>query len=76
MVKMLTVLVSKISNSQIFLLKNMSSLFFNKNNNIYAIFYDQSFNDTLTDGIICFEQLGPEFQFLILRCYINVMCPA
>ena len=26
---------------------------------IYAIFNDQSFNDTLTNDIISFEQLGP-----------------
>ena len=34
--------------------------FFSKNINIYAIFNDQSFNDTLTNGIISFEQLDPE----------------
>ena len=45
MVKMLTVLVSTISNSQVFLLKK--SHFFSKNISIYAIFNDQSFNDTL-----------------------------
>ena len=27
---------------------------------IYAIFNDQSFNDTLTNDIVSFEQLGPE----------------
>ena len=27
--------------------------------NIYAIFNDQSFNDTLTNDIVSFEQLGP-----------------
>ena len=26
---------------------------------IYAIFNDQSFNDTLTNDIVSFEQLGP-----------------
>ena len=48
---MLTVLVSTISNSQVF---------FSKNIGLYAIFNDQSFNDTLTNDIISFEQLGPE----------------
>ena len=65
-VKMLTVLVSTISNSQLFLLKNVSSFckcksyshFFSKNINIYAIFNDQSFNNTLTNDIVSFEQLG------------------
>ena len=49
-VKMLTVQVSTISNSQLFLLKNVSSFcickrfshFFSKNISIYAIFNDQS----------------------------------
>ena len=37
-------------------------IFFSKNISIYAIFNDQSFNDMLTNGIISFEQLGPNFQ--------------
>ena len=67
MVKMLTTLVSTVSNSQLFLLKNVSSFckssshFFSKNISIYAIFNDQSFNDT--NDIVSFEQLGPEFQY-------------
>ena len=44
MVKMLTVLVS----THIFSAKNIS---------VYAIF--KSFNDTLTNDIVSFEQLGP-----------------
>ena len=70
-VKILTVLISTISNSQVFLLKNVSSFcicknysFFSKNISIYAIFNDQSFNDMLTNNIIIFEQLGPDI-FLI-----------
>ena len=65
MVKMFTVLVSTISNSQIFLLKNASSFcksyshFFSKNISVYAIFNDQSFKDTLTNDTVSFEQLGP-----------------
>ena len=66
-VKMLTVLVSTISNLQVFLLKNVSSFckcksyshFFSKNISIYAIFNDQSFNNTLTNDMVSFEQLGP-----------------
>ena len=34
-------------------------IFFSKNISIYAIFNDQSFNDTLTNDIVSFEQLGP-----------------
>ena len=37
-------------------------IFFCKNISIYAIFKDQSFNDTLTKDIFSFEQLGPEVQ--------------
>ena len=50
-VKMLPVLVSTISNSQVFLLKNVS---------IYATFNDQRFNDILlSPGILhLFQQLA------------------
>ena len=34
------------------------SHFFSKNISVYAIFNDQSFNDTLTNAIVSFEQLG------------------
>ena len=54
---MLTVLVSTISNSQVFLLN-----FCSKNISAYAIFNDQRFNDTLTKDIVSFEQLGPDFE--------------
>ena len=33
--------------------------FFSKNISVYAIFNDQSFNDTLTNDIVSFDQLGP-----------------
>ena len=70
-VKMLIILVSTISNSQVFLLKkNVSSFckcksyshFFSKNISVYAIFNDQSFNDTLTNDIVSFEQLDPKMH--------------
>ena len=35
--------------------------FFSKNICVYAIFNDQSFNDSLTNNIVGFEQLGPGF---------------
>ena len=63
MVKILTVLVSKISNSQVFLLKNANAkathIFFSKNIGVYAVFNDLSFNDMLTNDIVSFEQPGP-----------------
>ena len=62
---MLTVLVSTISNSQVFLQKNVSSFcyshFFQQSISVYAIFDDQRFNDMLTNDIVSFEQLGPEY---------------
>ena len=33
---------------------------FSKNISVYAIFNDQSFNGTLTNDIVSFEQLGPD----------------
>ena len=38
--------------------------FFSKNISEKAIFNDQSFNDTLTNDIVSFEQLGPDCQCL------------
>ena len=35
-------------------------LFFSKNISIYVINNDQSFNDTLTNDIVSFNQLGPD----------------
>ena len=76
-VKMLTALVSTVSNSQLFLLKNVNSFckcksyshFFRKNISLDAIFNDQSFNFMLTNDIVSFKQLGPD----ILDCYVNVI---
>ena len=39
--------------------------FFSKNISVYAILNDQSFNDTLTNDIVSFEQVGPD-DFLLL----------
>ena len=66
MVKILTVLVSTISNSQLFLLR--------KNISLYAIINDQSFEDMLTNNIIGFEQLGPDQEFTIftVSVYLGV----
>ena len=64
-VEMLTFLVSTITNLQVVLLEKKCEMkkrltFFGKNNNVYAICNDQSFNDTLSNDIVSFEQLGPE----------------
>ena len=59
-VKMLTVLVNAISNSQEFLLENAkANPHFSAKILAYIIFNDQSFNNTLTKAIVNFEQLGP-----------------
>ena len=52
MVKILTVLVSTIFNSQVVLQKDVCRA---KNISVYAIFKDQSFNDTLTNDVVSFE---------------------
>ena len=67
---MLTALVSTLSNSQLFLLifsATKTTDFFSKNTSIYAIFNDKSFNDTLTNDIVSFEQLGPGPGFYCLH---------
>ena len=58
-VNLLTVVVSIISNSQVFLLQIVTHIFFSKNISIYAIFNCQSFDDTLSNGIVSLEEQGP-----------------
>ena len=36
---------------------------FSKNISVQALFNDQSFNDTVTNNIVSFEQLGPGEYF-------------
>ena len=38
---------------------------FSKNISIYAIFHDQSFNDTLTNAIVSFEQMVLNIYILL-----------
>ena len=40
------------------------TFFFSKNISVYAIFNDQIFNDTLTNDIFSFKQLGPWMSLL------------
>ena len=40
-------------------MQKLLAVFSAKNISIYAIFNDQSFNDTLTNNIVSFEQTGP-----------------
>ena len=68
MVKILTLLVSTVSNSHLFLLtecemQKLLTFVFSKNIILYVIFNYPSFNDMLTNEIISFEQLGPVFNF-------------
>ena len=41
-------------------MQKLLTIFFSKNISVYAIFNDQNFNDTLTNDIVRFDQLGPE----------------
>ena len=67
MVKMLTVLVSAISNSQVILLKNARAthIFSAKILAYMPLFNDQTFNATLTNNIVSFEQLGPDLVYCV-----------
>ena len=40
-------------------MQKLLKFFFSKNVSTFAIFNDQSFNDTSTNDIVSFEQLGP-----------------
>ena len=53
--------------------KNVKSYshFFSKNISLYAIFNDQSFNGTLTNNIVSFEQLGPDQLLLTILFYFS-----
>ena len=46
-------------------MQKLLTFFFSKNIRVYAIFNDYSFNDTLTNNIVSFEQLGPDYQSVI-----------
>ena len=48
------------------------SHFFSENISIYAIFNDQNFNDTLTNDIVSFEQLGPVLYLHSLTIILRV----
>ena len=37
-----------------------TNIFSTKNISVYVILSDQNFNDTLTNDIVSFEQLGPD----------------
>ena len=51
------------------------SHFFSKNLVVYAIFNDQSFNDTLTHNIVSFEQLGPDWTACLhWLIWISIVC--
>ena len=44
-------------------MQKLLTFFQQKNISLYAIFNDQSFNDSFTNGVISFEQLGPGFYW-------------
>ena len=50
--------------------------FFSKNISVFAIFNDQSLNDTITKDTISFEQLGPDVSMAVMvtnRSYVFQM---
>ena len=46
------------------------SHFFSKNISVYAMFNDQNFNNTLTNNIVSFEQLGPDCTNGLVDLYL------
>ena len=43
-------------------------IFFSKNISAYALFNYPSFNITLTNDIVSFEQLGPDIRAIMCLC--------
>ena len=76
---MLSTLVSTVSNSQVFLLKNVSSFckcksyshFFSKNISLYALFNDQCFNDMLSNNIVSFSLYALLMINVLTICYLT-----
>ena len=71
MVKMLTVLIRTISNSQVFLLKkweyflyiqNLLTFLLSKNISVYAILNDKCFSNTLTRVIVSLNSCGLSYK--------------
>ena len=56
-------------------MQKILTFFFCKNISVYAILNDQSFNDTLTNDIVSFEQLGPDkyFSYFSMKTYVVVL---
>ena len=46
-------------------MQKVLTFLFSKNIRVYAIFNHQSFNDTLTNGIVSFEHLGPGLTLFV-----------
>ena len=46
-------------------MQKLFTFFFSKNISIYAVPNDQNFNNTLTNHIASFEQLGPVYYFIV-----------
>ena len=54
---------------------NATHIFFSKNISKYAVFNDQSFNNALTNGMVSFEQLGPEVWAQSYERYLQAVEP-
>ena len=53
-------------------MQKLLTFFFCKNSRVFAIFNNESFNDTLTNDIVSFEQLGPDkyFSHFSMKTYV------
>ena len=53
-------------------MQKLLTFFFSKNISVYAVLNDQSFNDTLSNVTVSFEQLGPDCHQLCQLPVIKV----
>ena len=56
-----------------FAIAKATHVFFNKNISMYAIFNNPSFNNTLTNDIVSFKQLGPGWYFSHVQDDLNLL---
>ena len=55
-------------------MQKLLTFFFSKNISVYAIFNDQSFNDTLTNDIIIFEHWAQIYVICSRKGQVNKTC--
>ena len=57
-------------------MQKLLTFFFSKTISVYAIFNELSFNDTFTNDIVSFEELGPDLLPSCAQPSICAVCPS